>query len=120
MTAELRDSGASHVLKPAKRARHSPLRGPAERRLDVLARPTCSACGVALDNGECVDCGLCYCPFCNADASTQCRHLLATAGDVSDSDDRTYLGAVSATLLIRSPFATRPMLCFPESSKRQP
>ncbi len=86
----------------------------------MLVRVTCSACANPLAQGACIDCALCHCPFCGAEASTGCPHLLATARVVEDGEERPWSGEATATLLIRSPFANRPRLRLPKSTIGRP
>ncbi len=92
----------------------------ARQALDRLAQACCWGCGAGLPQNACDDCGLCHCPLCGTEASTGCRHLLATAGSLRDGDERPFSGGACATLLIRSPFAARPMLHLPESTVGNP
>jgi hypothetical protein len=92
------------ILQTLKRLRRKHTRDEAQRALELLARAICSQCSSTLDNGACLECGLCHCPFCGAEASTCCRHLLAAAADVGDGGDAPFSGGATAKLLIRSPF----------------
>src|SRR5579871_5780226 len=108
-------NGGEHVSSIA-----SPAIERAQRALDVLVRVTCSACANPLLAGACTDCVLCHCPFCGAEASTGCPHLLATARVVEDGEERPWSGGATAALLIELPFANRPRLCLPRSTIGRP
>jgi hypothetical protein len=111
-----RGSAGGDFRKRFTLVRRSVPRDKAQRALVALAQPICTECGSSLDNGACLECGLCHCPFCAAEASTGCCHLLATAGDVGDADEAPFSGGSTASLLIRSPFSPRPTLCLPDST----
>jgi hypothetical protein len=74
------------------RVRRSGADARAQLALGRLARADCWGCGAGLQQGACDDCRLCHCPFCGAEASIACPHLLATAGVVRDGEEHRIDG----------------------------